>query len=488
MKHIYHYILLVFVFFYFQNVFSQSIQTENKNDKISGTAVIGATSIGGENYQQIGIRGDFPLGKFGFGLDIQLYLDANGNIRKDDWDEWTDYLDKIYYLRYGQKNDAFYIKLGGLDYTYLGYANIVNGYSNMIEYPTIKRLGMEMAIEINDVKAEVFANNFKELFRDNSSILFGTRLSYKVLGDLEIGATIVTDLNEYNGLEDKDEDGIPDDIDEFPNNKDLATEIELYRSKGITEPAIFELTEAGLLSPTEKEDLFNLKKETSQSMVLGLDIGYPVFEGDKIKIDVYSQFSHIIEYGWGLTFPGVRVGIGDFLTLKAEYRKQSKEFLYGYYDYTYELERAFFQRNPIDSTLNVKTKKESLKNIEESLQGYFAGLSLNLSNWIILDIAYQDLRGNGRDVKSIRGELALGKTLIPKITTAKAYYYQNNVENFQVWKTPSTILGYVVAYRLGNIDLGFDYRYTFQDKNGDGKIKGDNEVLKTVGLRAGMKF
>ncbi len=481
MKKIIIYLFLIFFNFSFHKAFSQ------EKEKISGTAVVGATTINGENYQQIGIRGDFPLGKFGFGLDLQLYIDADGEIRKEDWDEWIDYLDKIYYLRWGKKNDPFYIKIGGLDYTYLGYSNIVNGYSNMIEYPAEKRIGMETSFELNDFKTEIFLNDFKELFKKNPSVLIGTRVAYKILGDLEIGATVVTDLNEYNGLNDEDEDGFADDIDMFPNDKNLVTEIDEYRMKEVSNYTISELIEKDLLDSTEREDLFDMNKETSQSMVVSLDAGYPIFKNDKISIDIYTQISHILGHGWGLTFPGVRFGIGDFIKLRAEYRNQSKEFLYGYYDFTYELERAYFERQE-DGSLIVKTKKESLEKIKNKMQGYFAGVNFNLLNFVIADISYQDLRGGNENIRSIKAELGLGKKIIPKISTAKAYYYQNNVKNFQELKTPSTMMGYIISYNLGGVDLGFDYRYTFQDKNGDGKISGKKETIKTVGIRAGVTF
>ena len=176
-------------------------------------AFVGATSLGGINYQQIGFRGDFPIGKFGFGLDVKVLLDATGKIRKEDWDQWQDYLDKVYYIRYGHRGDPFYIKTGGLDYSYLGYRNIINGYSNMLEYPTVKRYGLEMAVQGDKFGAELFLNDFKEFSMNKPSAVIGGRLTYKLLGDITLGVSAVTDLNQFNGLKDNDKDGYPDEID-----------------------------------------------------------------------------------------------------------------------------------------------------------------------------------------------------------------------------------------------------------------------------------
>ncbi|HDP75146.1 MAG TPA: hypothetical protein ENN49_04625 [Bacteroidales bacterium] len=51
---------------------------------VTGGAVIGAVTIDGKTYQQFALRTDIPIGKFGFGIDIQLLFDENGQIRKDE--------------------------------------------------------------------------------------------------------------------------------------------------------------------------------------------------------------------------------------------------------------------------------------------------------------------------------------------------------------------------------------------------------------------
>jgi len=50
------------------------------------------------------------------------------------------------------------------------------------------------------------------------------RISYKLLGDLEIGASIVFDRNQFKGLEDRDGDDVPDYVDDFPDNKRLTVD------------------------------------------------------------------------------------------------------------------------------------------------------------------------------------------------------------------------------------------------------------------------
>ena len=94
--------------------------------------IFGAVSIDGKNYQQIGLRPEIKLWKLGIGLDINLLFDDEGKVRKEDWDEWKDYLDKIYYIRWGQKGDLFSFRYGGLAVTTLGYGTLITGYTNML--------------------------------------------------------------------------------------------------------------------------------------------------------------------------------------------------------------------------------------------------------------------------------------------------------------------------------------------------------------------
>jgi len=465
-------------------------QNVQQMDDRSRSVFIGGVVVDKKNYQQIGIKGDIPIGKLGLGVDINLLIDKDGNIRKEDWKEWTDYLDKIYYIRWAHKGDPFYFKFGGLNYSYIGYRNIINGYSNMLEYPTYKRYGLEMQIQAGKFGMELFANDFKELFRTNASIVAGARMTYKVAGDLTVGATLVRDFNQYNGLRDRDGDGTPDQVDKFPYDAAYATQWEqtkyIDQSKGDSEAdAIAFANKAyanNLISDNiTKNDIFNFNtKPTRAISVYGADLGYPLVHNDLIKLDLYSQYSQIQGYGWGMTLPGASLSIGSFFNITAEYRKQSKEFVYGYFNQTYEFERAVFGGDP----KNPITKDMTLKTITEGMSGFYLGMNLNFFDFASVTANYSDMTtGGSMNRRSLYGEASLKKKLIPGINEAKAYYVQNNVQDFQQWKTPSTILGYILEYQIGSAGVGFEYRYNFKNNE-----KGEIETLKTILLRTSIKF
>jgi hypothetical protein len=392
----------------------------------------------------------------------------------------------LYYLRWDHKGAPFYTKIGALDFSYLGYSNIVNGYSNAVEYPDYRRIGMEMSFKTEKITGELLLNDYKELFDTTPSVVVGTRVGYRVLSKLEVGATIVSDLNEYNGLRDSDGDSYPDAIDAYKDDKSLVTQIDYYRNAGAAESTIQDLVNHGLIDPTERGTLTPYSKLRSKLTICGIDAGIPVIEGEFLKLDVYSSFTKILDYGWGITAPGVRAMMGDFVTMTAEYRTQSDEFLFGYFNQTYELERA--QVIDVNGQKTIITKQDTLKAITDHMNGYLAGLSVNLFKYLRASGQFQDMTGGGRDLKSLTGEVVLNDNAISFLPTVKGYYAQNNVERLTEWRTPSTIMGFIVKLNMGNTTLAVDNRYTFVDRNGDGEIQGNDETVKSISVSSTVTF
>lgn len=461
---------------------------DGATDEAVGSILLGATTLDGSNYQQIGFRLDLPLGKLGFGLDIQLLIDEEGSIREEDWDEAEDYLDLIYYIRWDKKGAPFYAKVGGLDFTYLGYNDIVNGYTNMINYPDLKRLGMEMSLKTEMIEGEFFLNDLKEGFEKNPSVVYGARVAYRILGGIAMGATIAGDLNEFNGLRDADGDDYADEVDRYPYNDALATEYEYYvESRGISEAAFNEFVAIGEYDGTRRADIDRKSDLESSLTIWGLDIGYPIIDGETIKVDLYAAYSNIVDYGWGITAPGFRVSVGDFFSFTAEYKIQSKEFMFGYFNNTYELERAYYVNE--SGTLKPHTRQERLLAITDDMQGYLVGARFDMGDLISFDAQYQDMSGDTvEDINSLTGEVVVNDGAYSIFPTVRGYYVQNNVEDFDEWRTESTIAGYVLEFAVGDVTMGIDHQFTFEDMNGNGLIDGDDETIRTISLFARIVF
>lgn len=121
---------------------------------------IGAQTIGGENWQSLGLQPDFSFGKFGVGLDITLHYRFTGSggqlaLRKEDWVPQNPsfatvtalYLPKIAYIRYGHKGDPLYAKFGSIDNSTLGNGFIVGGYSNTLFVPETRMFGLNFDLD-----------------------------------------------------------------------------------------------------------------------------------------------------------------------------------------------------------------------------------------------------------------------------------------------------------------------------------------------------
>ena len=66
---------------------------------------------------------------------------------------------------------------------------------------------------------EGFVNDFKENIG-----LTGLRLKSPLLSSLPVALSFVIDRNQYLGLRDGDNDGVPDIVDAFPTNSSYATD------------------------------------------------------------------------------------------------------------------------------------------------------------------------------------------------------------------------------------------------------------------------
>src|SRR5256886_8854573 len=86
---------------------SAQFQTPTQNQIQAG---LGVTWIDNQRYFAIRLRPEFSISKVGIGLDLNLEFDSTGSLRKENFNEFTDYVSIIRYVRYGQELDTFYVK------------------------------------------------------------------------------------------------------------------------------------------------------------------------------------------------------------------------------------------------------------------------------------------------------------------------------------------------------------------------------------------
>ena len=312
----------------------------------------------GQLYYRIHFMPEIALGNFGVGLDLNLDINKNGNIRKEDFNTLSDYLSIIRYVRYGLKHDPVYIKLGALDYYNLGHGSIMYQYNNS---PSIdnRKIGLITDIDFGDFGFESIYSTFAEagvtaLRAYVRPLKYSSLADVPIIGNFEIGGTYAVDFNKYSGV----------------------VFNEVVPSGPITLPAV------NLQQYTEEDK--------GRMQIVGADIGLPIVKSSMFNLVLYTDYAKIINYGSGVA-TGVQIDLNGLGILNAsaklERRFNQAHYIPSYFNSFYEI-----QRYQIDSSNGTGSSKATLlANLTNPDNGVFGELGLHFLG--VLDIigSYQRL-------------------------------------------------------------------------------------------------
>lgn len=495
---------------------------------------LGSVTIDGKIYNQIALRPEFRFGKLGVRLDVALYLDEQGNIRKEEWDEFSDYLDKIYYVCWGEKGDPLFVKAGAFDNLTLGYGILVSGYSNTTEYPQVRKVGIHAGMQHGKLGWEVFMANVKEITGPG---LLGGRITYKPLTEfpLTLGGNLTADVNQYKGLKDSDGDYVPDVFDAFPSRKFKLPEFYYpgaygYQpgqeingknftkdsdGDGIPDDIDYDRDGDGLTdnydldefynfddSVTSAPEPFNTEDQSKMLAAVSFDVGYPILSKSFLNLSIYGEAAtflsgKVTDYktgekftpGWGISAPGLKANIFKIANISLEYRYAGGNFLYSFWDRAYDFERVIIRKS--DGSLWPYTKDE-MKLRNEAMQGVFGSFDVNILDYVILGSYYQYMiTESNRELQSFLARASIPKGKIPRLDEATAYYQRNNDDNPFKFDKPSenTILGYRVGFELGGgAIITYVFQRTYRDFDGNGAIDPETEAINLTTIETGFSF
>ena len=480
---------------------------------------IGSATLDGVLYNQLALRPEINIWKVGIGLDLVLYVDNEGNMRNEEWDIENDpalLLDKILYVRYGDISDPLWIKYGSIEGKTMGYGGLMNGYSNMMEFPTVRRVGINTGFNIGPVGGELFLSNLKDISRGGT--IGGLRMAYTVSDDLPItiGVNYITDANMFSGLKDKDGDSYPDAFDDFPDDSTLwnDTDGDGWPDPGHGDSILDSLIDIdadgdNIIDSDENFDdidlkatPFSLRNNKAVTNALSFDIGYPILRSDMISLQLYGEYNSLTfpgvstadstfnrpdRSGSGITLPGLRSTLFGILDLSLEYRMINGSYVPQFFDQAYDLNRVV--TNTIDGQTYVRTKDMVVFDTytdSASSSGLFGSAGLSLFNLISFTASYANMKADTTELKSFNSYLNLNTDNIPKISSAMAYYQRNNDDNPFDFENPTenTIMGYRVGYELSKgVSLIWDFRQFYRD---DGK--GNMETIQQTNIETTFNF
>ncbi len=452
---------------------------------------VGSATIDGVIYNQVALRPELSFGKLGIGLDLVMYIDNEGGIRKDEWNEASDFIDKFLFIRWGQKSDPFWFKWGSLNNVTIGYGGLLAGYSNMMEFPSVRKVGINTGVSFGNFGTELFLSNMKDFSRGGT--LMGLRGTYK-LSDaipLTFGLNFIMDMNQFSGLKDVDGDTYPDMFDDFPTDKDYWNDTDgdgiADVNGGTKEPEngwdidgdgdnIIDSADSDLtLKPTP----FSLKDNKATAQGFAFDLGYPILRGKSLSLEAYMEFNKLIfpavagdAYysrkamgGTGITVPGVRASLFSFLNVSFEYRIKQGFFAPQFFDGSYDLSRVVAEFSE-DGTV-IRTKDQVVLVDSSNTSGMYGSASADLFNLVSFSASYASMKGEGDvEFNSFNAMFDINAENIPKLSVAQAYYLRNNDKNPFDFSNPTmnTIFGYKVGYEVSKgVSLIWDFRQYYRD-------------------------
>jgi hypothetical protein len=471
-------------------------ETEKKNPEsrqagspgISWEISAGSVTVGGVQWTRLAISPDIPLWKFGVGLDLELFLDQNGDFSKKSWefdkDNWyTSLSRKIKYFRFGRENDPLFVKVGGLSSVTLGYGFIVDRLDNMLHYPDQKLLGLQVYLSNVGplgVSLQTMTPDAIE-FKNNGGIAAG-RLAIiplkmsgiPLLKDLSLGGTYSIDLNQFapardwtfGNISDKNHNGITDWDYAYHqvHTADDSQSIQNLMFRGIIDPAT-------TLYP--KPDT-TYRDSVRKYALLGGDVGVPLIKTIALGLDLYGQAGVVADSGlfhhprgWGFGAPGIRLTTGPLLA-QVEYRHVNGKFVPGYFGPFYLDQRL--SRYPVPMA-----NSDSIPG--NNLDGVFGKLGVNIFNLLVITGSYQYMSGSNSALdQRMEATGQLGDAIlkrIPKISKAECYFYKTNINRtVVVYDTltgaPTLVKGKEVFDQFLEMtpDLYWGYRVGFEITKG----------------------
>jgi len=328
----------------------------NLNGTVGAVALTDPETGETKVYYEFSMYPELTLGKLGIGLDLVVHFDENNQIKKDEWDEASDIYSKIDYIRWGiKRQDPFYILFGRFRKPVtIGHGFIVNNYTNMAQYPNIRKIGMDMLLDARKWGLEAMVGDlrWREILAGRLFIRPLTGTGIPLFKNLKIAGSCGIDIDPDSNSETKD-----DSVAVI--GADVELPIFTYR--------LFSLTTFADWAKMQLGSTYTAKG---------------------------SSYSNITDGGEGRT-----VGLSGkilFLNFRGEYRRIESNFIPGYFDGFYDIDRWRYYDTYAGTTTKAAyylTGKEK----EPVLAGPYAEMWFAIFNLLNFRASYENYNVNKGD-------------------------------------------------------------------------------------------
>lgn len=379
-------------------------------------------------YSKLSLQPELSYWKIGIGLWLDFYFDEEGKLREEEWEGGEKVLEKIMYIRYGLKGEPIYALIGGFRSLTLGHGLIMRGYSNMLQFPDIRKVGVKLDLDLG---------------------LYGLE-------------SLVTDVNK----------------------------VEVYGGRVFVRPLyessipLLHKLAIGGSAVTDKDPDSDNDTENDEVLVYGVDADLPVFQNRLFSTLVYADLAWM-RLGDSYLPPqgiskdkgrGYSTGLGgsiiEMIQWRAEYRNVQNNFVPAYFDVFYEVDRS--------------TKPLTISGTEEpAKEGPYAEVSWNFMDKASVLISYEDFNVPKEDPNYpyIHGTAKVHPSLLMNKYGIQIDYYKRDAEKWEdirEIKGKNTVIDTTIDYYPSpNIVLRLIYRQTF-DRNG--------EASKSTAVETRMHF
>lgn len=463
--------ILLFIFLGFQN-HKTSAQNFGAGSAFDSTNTfnmpVGYMRIGDENYFGLRIQPELTWGKFGFGLDIPLMFSLDGNgFRNEEYNNGSGWFRLFSYIRYGRKKaDKFYVRVGTLSNTYLGYGLLMNNYTNAASFER-RKVGFEFDILYKKVIGleTIYSdfNGFRNIWAIRPYVRPLGKTDIPILKTLEFGVGLVSDRdkNRFDG------EGNRVDTD-FAQSGTTGVSVDLGAS----------IVNTKMLNLRGFIQYANLGKNETLSDSVGRYVDALTSAGTPPTGAIADGYAGGSGFSIGAE---ARIHlIANLLDLNVRLERlwYNDHFLPQFFDATYEAN---------------KDEKLWLLANTSGVSGTYGVINLDVLNKIKVTGGLRIPDDVNDDTPALVHLSLANQDLIPKIIL-EANYVKGALGNLaDAFKLDERSLFTVrVGYKVKKIFVvGMDYRWTFakvEQDNGETKYEPVNSVMPYVGLSIPLSF